>query len=145
MALRIKGQEVAASMVSATVGLETALAHVKSLDIQFDREILSEGYIGQTTEQKDDIFKGVSGTMVIHADTPDAFALIQRINAVSRRRLAGENFRISAIYAFPDGQSRNIVIPNCKFGDIPISSPSRDDYVSITFDFVADEGRILAA
>jgi len=142
MALRIKGQEVTATMVSATVGTESGLAHVKSLDINFDREISDEEYIGQTTNQKDDIYKGVSGSLVFHMDNPDAFALIDRINAVSRRRLPGENFRMVGIYAFPDGQRRKIVVPNCKFGDIPISAGSRSEHVSVTLDFAADDGRI---
>lgn len=145
MPLRLKGQEVSGILASATVGIETSFSNIKSLDVQFDREILSEGYLGQTTEQKDDIYKGVSGTMTLHSGDAGVLSVIQRMNEVTRRRLPGEVFRISAVYVFPIGGARQIVIPEVKIGNIPISSPSRDDFVLYTIEFAADEGRILAA
>lgn len=143
MGLRVKGQEVVATFVSAD-GVEESIADVKSLDIQFDRDSLSEGYIGQTTEQKDDIFKGVSGSLEFHVANGDFLELTRRINERSRRRLPGEIFQIVATIAFPDGSQRRIVVPNAFFGAIPISTASRDDYVMVTYDFVAEDARILA-
>ena len=143
MALRVKGQEVVATFVSAN-GVEESIADVKSLDIQFDRDSLSEGYIGQTTEQKDDIFKGVSGKIEFHIANAAFLDVTQRINERSRRRLPGEIFQIVATISFPNGDRRRVVVPNAFFGAIPISTASRDDYVMVTYDFVADDARILA-
>lgn len=142
--MRIKGQEVSCAMVSST-GLESAVADVKSLEIQFDRDILSEGFIGQTTEQKDDIFNGVSGKIEFHSRDETPLDLIQRINDKTKRRLPGEMFQIVATLAFPNGARRRIVIPDCSFGPIPISTGSREDYVTTTFEFAASDGRFLPA
>ncbi len=145
MALRLKGQEVSLNLVSATQSLEASVSDVKSNDIQFDMDIVSEGYLGQTTEQKDDIFKGVSGKFELHIRSADILAVIQRIIERSKRRLPGERFQIVVTFAFPEGGRRRVVIPDAKFGNIPISTSSRDDYTMVTFEFAADDARILAA
>jgi hypothetical protein len=145
MALRIKGQEASIVIVSATSGLEPSITEVKSFTIQFDREILSEGYVGQNTEQKDDIFKGISGSLEIHLQTADILSLLQRINEVSKRRLPGESIQIVATYNFPLGGRRRIVVPDAKFGDIPIENSDRDAFISVSLDFAADDANILAA
>lgn len=144
MSIRLKGQETEVAFVSAN-GTEESVADVKSFDVQFDRDILSEGYLGQTTEQKDDIFKGVSGKLELHVKSADVLDLIQRMNETTKRRLAGESFQIVSTLTFPDGNRRRILIPDAKFGAIPISIPSRDDYVTVTFDYAADDGSFLAA
>lgn len=144
MSIRLKGQETAVSFVSAN-GTEESVADVKSFDIQFDRDILSEGYLGQGSEQKDDIFKGVSGKIEFHIRKATVLDLIKRMNDVSKRRLPGEQFEIVSTLTFPDGARRRILVADAKFGAIPVSMPSRDDYVSVTFDYAADDGEILAA
>ena len=143
MALRLKGQEVSAAFTSAQ-GQETSIADIKSFELQFDRDILSEGYIGQTTEQKDDIFKGVSGKLEFHVREAQVFDLIQRINDVSKRRLPGERFNIVGTFNFPAGGRRRVLVPNPSFGNIPITTSSRDDYVMVTLEFAADDARFLA-
>lgn len=145
MTLRLKGQEVAVSIISATAGLEPGVSEVKALEVQFDRDILSEGYLGQTTEQKDDIFKGVSGKIDFHTPNADVLSLTQRINEVSRRRLPGESISIVATFNFPIGGRRRIAIQSAAFGNIPISTPSRDDYTTVSYEFASDDARILAA
>jgi hypothetical protein len=141
---RLKGQETSVSFVSSN-GTEESVADVKSFDIQFERDILSEGYLGQTTEQKDDIFKGVSGKLEFHVRQAEFLDLVQRMNEKTKRRLPGEQFEIVSTLTFPNGDKRRIIIPDAKFGAIPISAPSRDDYISVTFDYAADDGRIIAA
>lgn len=142
--LRLKGQETVAVFVSSD-GTEDSVADVKSLDIQFDRDILSEGYLGQTTEQKDDIFKGISGKIEFHVRQAAVLDLVFRINEKTKRRLPGELFQIVTTLSFPEGGRRRIIVPDAKFGAIPLSSPSRDDFVTVTFDFAADDATILPA
>jgi hypothetical protein len=141
---RLKGQETVAVFVSSD-GTEDSIADVKSLDIQFDRDILSEGYLGQTTEQKDDIFKGISGKIEFHVSKASVLDVVQRINQKTKRRLPGELFQIVTTLSFPDGNRRRIIVPDAKFGAIPLSSPSREDFVTLTFDFAADDATILPA
>lgn len=142
--MRIKGQEVTVTLVSSS-GVEQAVADVKSMDIQFDRDILSEGFLGQTTEQKDDIFKGVSGKIEFHSRDESVLDLTQRINDKTKRRLPGETFQVVATLAFPNGVRRRIIIPDVSFGAIPISIGSREDYVSTTYEYAASDARFLPA
>ncbi len=144
MSVRVKGQETQV-VVTGADGVETSVADVKSAEFTFERDILSEGYLGQTTEQKDDIFKGLTGKIEFHVRNAEVLDLIFRINEVTRRRLVGEQFEISTTFNFPDGQRRRVIVPDAKFGSIPIQAPSRDDFVSVSFDFAADDGDILAA
>ena len=142
MAARIKGQEVSVVFVSSK-GTEESVADVQSMDFQFDRDILSEGYLGQTTEQKDDIFKGVSGKIEFHVRSAGVLDLTQRINEKTKRRAPGEMFQVVATFAYPDGTRQRIVIPNTVFGTIPVSAGSRDDFVSVSYDFASEDARIL--
>lgn len=145
MSERLKGQEVSVVFVSATEGLESAITDVRSLDIQFDLDTMDEGYLGQTSNQRDDIYKGMSGKAELHIQSADILSLIQRIVERSRRRLPGETIQIIATFNFPTGGRRRIMIPDCKFGNIPINIASRSDYASVSFEFTADDGRVLAA
>jgi hypothetical protein len=142
MGLRVKGQETVLTFISAD-GVETSFDNLKSSEITFERDILSEGYLGQTTEQKDDIFKGVTGKCEFHLAEPEIFDLVNRINEKTKRRLPGEVFEMVATYIFPDGRRRRIAINDPKFGSIPINNGSREDFVSISFDFAADDGTII--
>ncbi len=144
MGLRVKGQETSLNLIGVG-GVEDSMEDVKSSEIQFDRDILSEGYLGQTTEQKDDIFKGISGKVEFHVSKASFLDLINRIQLVTKRRLPGEQFELVDTYVFPDGQKRRIIVPNVKFGAIPISNASREDFVTVSFDFAADDARIIAA
>ena len=85
MAQRIKGQEVRVVMVSPS-GTETSLSDVQSFDVEPQMEILSEGYLGETTERKDDIFKGCSGSMEINLESADFFKFQQAVIERSQRR-----------------------------------------------------------
>jgi hypothetical protein len=143
MGVRLKGQETAVTFVTAD-GAEESVADVKSHDLQYDREILSEGYLGQTTEQKDDIFKGISGKLEFHVKSADVLDLIARINNKTRRRLPGEQFQIVDTMSFPDGQVRRVMVPNAVFGAIPLSTPSRDDFVTVSFDYAAEDARTIS-
>lgn len=145
MPTRLKGQETTITVISKTNGVEPAFSDVKSFEVQFDREILSEDYLGQTTSQKDDIFNGVSGRIEIHSRTADILSLVERINLVSKRRLPGEQIQIASTLRFPLGGSRRLVFGPCAFGNIPVNISGRAEFVTFTLEFASDDGRILPA
>jgi hypothetical protein len=142
--LRVKGQETALTFVTID-GVVESFDNIKSSEITFERDILSEGYLGQTTEQKDDIFKGVTGKCEFHIASADIFDLIQKINEKTKRRLPGEVFELVSTYIFPDGRRRRIALFNPAFGSIPINNGAREDFVSISLEFASDDGTIIAA
>jgi hypothetical protein len=142
----MKGQEISVVLTSTTQGPEPGVAGViKSCEFQDDIEILSEGYLGALTEQKDMIFTGVSGNMEMNLRSADAYSLMDRIKLVAQRRIPGEQFNIVITYRFPTGGARRVVISNVQFGNPNVSAPSRKDYVVFKFDFAADDLQILPA
>jgi len=139
MAQRIKGQEVTVTVISPN-GPERSLGDVQSFEIEPMLEVLSEGYLGETTERKDDIFKGVSGSMEINLEQTDFFVFQNAIIERSQRRIPAANvISVNATLAFPDGTFQNILMEDVFFGATPMSVGSREDYVSVSLDFECSE------
>lgn len=145
MSQRIKGQEVRVTMISPA-GTEESIGSggVSSFELEFKTEILSEGYLGETTERKDDIFRGVGGRMEFHLDRQSYFQFVQRVTDRSQRRTpADARFNVLASLTFPNGQRPRILLEDVFFGPLPINVGGRDEYVSATVEFECAQGRFL--
>lgn len=140
----MKGQEIRVDFISATQGVEPGVAGVvKSFEMQYDIEGLSEGFLGGLTEEKDNIFTGVSGNAEQLMRSADALSLLDRIKFVAQLRVPGESFQIVTTYRFEVGGTRRILIPDVKIANPNISASSRKDYVVFKYDFAANDGQIL--
>lgn len=143
MAQRIKGQEVRVVMVAPS-GTVTALSDVQSLEVEVKTEILSEGYLGETTERKDDIFKGASGKMEVHLETEDYFRFVREVVDRSQRRTpAAARFNIICTLAFPNGDRPRVLLEDIFFGAAPLNIGSREEYVSASVEFECSNIRFL--
>ena len=91
----------------------------------------------------DYLHRELSGNMEMNLRSSDAFSLIDRIKFVAQLRIPGETFQIITTYVFELGGTRRIIIPDVKIGNIPVTSSSRKDYVTLKFDFAANDGQIL--
>ena len=142
--LRLKGQETTLSVISPA-GLEQGIGEaVKSLTVEVKMDIMSEGYLGQTTEQKDDLFKGIGGSITIHMTNADFLAFTDGVIARSQRRTsAADRYSINTTLAYPDGTRSRCIIPDIFFGSPKMEVGSREDYVECSFDFEASEMRNL--
>lgn len=141
MSQRVKGQEVRVTLTSP-FGVETSLTDVQSCEITFLREILTEQYLNETTDRKDDIFKGVSGHMDIHVEDQNVFRFIQGINDRSKRRTAADGvYNVIATLSLPNGDRPRVLLENVFFGEVPINTASREEYVSVTISFECSDGR----
>lgn len=137
---RIKGQEV--SILLALDGqIQTAFQDVRSFEVSVQLEILSEGYLGETSKRRDDIYHGISGSMELHYERAEVFLFIQQLVDRARRRGAATGSRviIKASLMMPNGQRPRIVIENPAFGEIPLSFGSRSDFGSIKLSFEAED------
>lgn len=134
--LRIKGQETTVSIISPG-GLEVQLGEaVKSLSIELQMDVMSEGYLGGTTEMKDDLFKGVSGSITMHLTGADYQRFTDSIVARSQRRTAAsDRYNINSTFAFPDGTRSRSILTDIFFGNPKMEVGSREDYVEASFDF----------
>lgn len=141
MAQRIKGQEVTLSFTTPE-GRATGLGNIQSFEAELQMEILREGYLGQTVERRDDIFKGVSGRCELHIETGDYFRFTQLVqDRAERRSAAGGTFNATASFAFPGGARARITFENIFFGALPIRTPDRASYVQVAIEWECERIR----
>jgi len=144
--LRLRGQEVLVRIIANSVILATITA-VKSLTVTVKTAILSEGYAGETTERKDDIFKGIGFELLVHPEDEAMFNLVQLIIDRSQRRTAAANATvdITATMNFPSGKRVRCTIKDAKFADIALGLVNaRDAYSDGRFPGEAERMLIAA-
>lgn len=138
---RIKGQEVSVIIVRDAV-VEAELVDIKSMSVELELETKSQGYLGEKTNRKDDIFNGVKGDMEMHLHSQEYFLFTSAIVDRAKRVTPDVVFNISAVLSFPSGETPTVLIPDAKFGANPLSISDRGDYVSAKFAFEADDYEI---
>ena len=144
MAQRIKGQEVEAIIV-VDGQPQTLITTFRSFDFTFQLEILKEGYLGETTDRRDSIFRGIAGKFELHIENQRIFTLVQTAVDKARRRTPGTVINIKSTLNFPNGQRPRIIIPNVEIGEFPFSFGSRSDYLAVTLNYEAAEAQVIAA
>jgi len=144
MAQRIKGQEVVVVMVVAGQP-QVELTAIKSFEMKYELEIKKEGYLGETSDRRDSLFNGITGSMEVHLETKAIFTTIAAIVDKARRRTPGTIINIKATLNFPNGDRVRVIIPNCEFGEIPINFGSRTDYGTTTFSFEAQDAQTISS
>lgn len=143
MAQRIKGSEVTA-IVTSPDGREDSIDAIGSLSLTIQIELLSEGYLGESANRRDEIYNGVEGSLELHLERGAYFDLVTKIkNRAARRTAATDRFDLMAIFAFPNGDRRRAIIRDVHFGEIPVESSGRGEYVSSTINFGAEEIEFL--
>lgn len=130
---RIRGEEVQIRLTRNKV-LERTLTAIKSFTFTAKFAILTEGYLGKTTNDRDEIFQGCSFQLEFHSTSRDSWELLNFVKTRATRRGGQSLFVVNASFTgtFPDGSRPRITTPDLKFGDMPISVPGREQYVSQT-------------
>ena len=143
--LRVRGAEVQVRL-TRNGALEKTLTAVKNFQFEAMFEVKQEGYLGETNDRFDDIYKGCQGTLTFHPESQDAWTLIGFIKDRASRRApqADHHVNISFIANLPDGTRPRIMIGDLKFENIPMNAPARDAYVEMTLSFKADDFVIQA-
>lgn len=138
--LRIRGQEVQIRLTRNGV-LERTLTAIKSLIFTAKFNLLSEGFLGETTNRRDEIYQGCGVALEFAPESSDAWSLIDFVRTRASRRGDQAQFRINVAFVgnFPNGQRPRITIPDLKFGDMPISITGREAYVGQTLTAEADD------
>jgi hypothetical protein len=131
--LPIKGQETRFTFTSPK-GLETCITKIKESSFSFDLETITEQYLGETADQFDDIFRGISLELTFDLVTPTLYDLVEQIIARAQRRTpASGQFSCVSVLNFPTGEKRRMLFPNLKFAEIPTSFGGRDEYGEVKF------------
>lgn len=145
MAQRIKGSEVTVVLTSPQ-GTERAVDAVGSVDFSLKMELLTEGYLGESSDRYDDIFKGIEGTLELTAERGALFDLLDRIKARAQRRTPADDvFSLLFTFEFPNGDRVRALFSDIFFGEIPVSSGGRSEYVTVSIPFGTSDGQFLGA
>lgn len=143
MPQRLKGQEVKITF-NGPEGLEEGLTDVQNFEAEFQEEILTEGYLGETTNRRDDIFNGVSGSAELHVEQAAYFRFVQRVKDRSQRRTPATGvFNILARLSFPNGETVRALFEDVFFGPLPIRVGGRGEYVQVRITWESSDGRFL--
>ena len=138
MGERIKGQEVRVVLVVNRRPVTTVSA-CRSLDFGFDQEIKSEGYLGETSERKDTIFKGIDGKLEFHLEGRELLDIAAYTVEISRRRVASAKVNLQFALRFPGARPVQVIAPNVVFGKWPFQIGGRAEYVSVSVDWACTE------
>lgn len=141
---RLVGQNVTVIIIKDSQPLQE-LNCIKSFEFTFELEMKDEGYLGETTNRKDSVFKGVKGRMELHTNNNAIFTFIKDAMDRARRRVPGTRINIKASYTWPNGDTARVTFPDCEFGDFPVKTGGRTEYVSVDIDFACSEARAVLA
>lgn len=121
--------------------MEKTLTAIKSFTFEAMIEVKQEGYLGETSDRFDDIYKGCQGSIVFHPESTDAWTLIAFIRDRAARRAPQANHKVNVRFVanMPDGTRPSITIADLKFDAIPMNASARDAYVETTLSFKASE------
>lgn len=143
MSQRIKGQEVELIFVENNAPL-TGIADVRSFEMEAQLEILKEGYLGETTDRRDSVYRGFSGRVELHFENRDVIDFARRLIDKARRRVSGARVNMKVTLVFPEGGDRvRVVLKNLEFGAIPIGFGSRADYGTVTLPFEGEDFNVI--
>ena len=117
---------------------------IKSFEVQFEIDIMTEGYVGEFTDRRDDMFKGISGNIEVHSENGAPFDLIQAIvDRAQRRPGANVQFNAQAVLRYPTGLRKKILLNDIYFSSIPLTIGSRSDYITYKVSFEGAEYKFL--
>ena len=139
---RLRGQEVSVQVVQ-NGALLADISDVKSFEVEFQLDVMSEGYLGEFTDRRDDMFKGVTGKIEFHIENGAPFDLVNAIVQRAQRRVPGTQFNVQSTVRLANGQRKRIVINDLYFGSVPFNVASRTDYVTYSLSFEAGEGKFI--
>ena len=129
---RIMGQDVSILIVQDGE-LQDTLTAISNFEGELEFEIISKGYLGEKTERKDMVFKGVKFNGELNPFTQDIFAFAQSVKDKAQRINVDTMFNVTGIFTFPNGDTPELLFTDCAFGPIPIGVGSRTDYVKSKF------------
>jgi len=130
MAQRIKGQECQV-VVTAGGELRDEMDAILNFNFTQKSEIKSQGYLGEKSERKDDVFMGVASDMELHISKQDIFRFAKLVKQRQTRELPDLVFNISMVMQFSNGDTPTVTIPDLKFGEIPFNIGGRTEYVKV--------------
>lgn len=136
---RIKGQEVTI-IVSVDGEIREEISEVTKFSEEDVYEIISKGYLGQLSEEKDMIFKGTKGSIDLDISSQKLLAFRNLVREKAQRIKPDLEFTISIVLSFANGDTPTINYRGCAFGGFPLEIADRVQYVKCTINFECSGG-----
>lgn len=147
MSDRIRGQEVQVRVVSDGV-LQKEIDEIKSMEFTYDTQIQSEGFLGRTTQEKDEIFNGINFSLEFQPRSLQALELMEVIRKRAQRRTAADAntvINITFVANFPNGDRPRLVIQDAKFQGPSMKTPGREQFVTVPLNGQASNAKYSPA
>jgi len=139
---RLLGQNVALIIIQDSAPIQE-ISCIRSFSFTYEQELKDEGYLGETTNRKDSVFKGMKMDMELHTNNNKVFQLIQSAVDKARRRTPGTRINIKCTLTWPNGDVARVTFPDVEFGAFPINANSRTDYVTVKLEAACSEARTV--
>lgn len=140
---RIKGQEVECLLMDGTTIVEAMKDCIQDFDLEFDIQILSDGFLGKKSDEYDEIFNGMKGSVSFQVRRKSVFAFILKIKDKAQRRTPGATFGFKATLNFPSGERARVLLPDIHFGPVPLSFKGRAAYGNVKVDFACSSVNVI--
>lgn len=138
---RIKGQEVTI-LIAQDGELLDEFTEISNFDFEDVMDITSKGYLGEKSERKDQIYKGVKGSFEMDLATTTWFRFREAIINKAKRITPDVEFNVSGVFSFPNGETPTVTFASVTFGGLPVSIPARADYIKIKMSFECRDATI---
>jgi len=138
---RVRGQETQL-LITKNGNVVREVTAIKSFNGEFEIQVNQQGYLGETADRFDEVYKGFKGDMEFDIDDDSTFGFITDLVARAQRRdavLFQVNINVS--FRFSNGQTRKLQMPNVVFGNIPLKVPDRYSKVSISLSVQCGEAK----
>lgn len=130
MEQRIKGQEVTITVVRGGV-VEASFTDIKNFNFTIKSEVKKQGYLGEKGSRVDDVFDSVDFDFEMHVHNTQWAAFVSALQRRQKRELPDLEINIAGTFFYPNFETQAWVLPDAKFGDIPVGISDRKEYVNV--------------
>ena len=138
---RIKGQDVTI-LIAQDGNLLDELNDINDFEFTDLLEIITKGYLGQKSEKKDTVYKGVKGSFSLDLSSKKYFTFRQAVLNKAKRITPDVTFNVSGVFSFPNGDTPTITFLDVQFGNLPVNVKARGDYVPVKLDFECEDSTV---
>ncbi len=142
-AQRIKGQEVAIA-ITVDGSLQTRIDTIQSAEIEFEMELIEEGYLSETSDRVDAVYKLTRINLEGHCNSQAYIELADLLVRRAQRR-EGSPIRIDVVgtFAFPNGDNPSILLTDVYFESLPLNTGGRQEYTSFTLSGKCSDYKVI--
>ena len=138
MAERLKGQECIVRFIKQGQIVQE-LVDVKNVEVEYMMDILEDGFVGETTDRYDDVYKGMSGSMTIQIEDATVYNFIIDIINRARRKVPMFQVDLLGVFQFSNGTTSKRLLADLRFGPFRESNGGREHFITIDMTFKCSE------